>query len=272
MTTARIAIPVFALAALSMGAIALPAQQATDAITIPFSDPARPGAVRVSAQSGRITVRGSNRRDVAVTTRGGNTGRARSQPPPGMQRLNQGTALTVTEDNNQITISTDQGKNRGSNMDIEILVPNRTDLRLQAHNDSIVIENVEGEIEASSHNGAIRMTNVGGSVVADTHNGNVAVVLTRIAGDRPMAFLSYNGDVDVTLPAAAKAILKLRSDNGDIFTDFDVQIRATPPQTTRGATGTRIDANNTITGAINGGGAEFELRTYNGDIMVRKGQ
>ena len=33
-----------------------------------------------------------------------------------------------------------------------------------------------------------------------------------------------------------------------------------------------IDANQSVYGAINGGGPEFELRTYNGDIWVRKGQ
>jgi DUF4097 and DUF4098 domain-containing protein YvlB len=279
MTTARIAIPVFALAALSLGAIALPAQQpqqqqqAGETITVPLTDPARPGSVRVSVHSGRITVRGSNRRDVAVIARGGNVTRARTQPPPGLQRLNQANGLTITEDNNQVTITTGQGRGRNSEMDIEVLVPNRTDLRLSAHNNGIIVENVEGEIEVTSHNGAIRMTGVAGSVVADTHNGNVQVVLTRIGGDRPMAFLSYNGDVDVTLPAAAKANLKLRSDNGDIFTDFDVQIRPTAPQTSRGAGGgTRIESNSSINGAINGGGPEFELRTYNGDIMVRKGQ
>jgi hypothetical protein len=32
-----------------------------------------------------------------------------------------------------------------------------------------------------------------------------------------------------------------------------------------------IDANQSVYGAINGGGPEFELRTYNGDIFVRRG-
>jgi DUF4097 and DUF4098 domain-containing protein YvlB len=277
MTTARIAIPVFALAALSTFGVALPAalqQQTAEPIIVPFSDPARPGSVRVSVHSGRITVRGSsNRRDVAVITRGGNGERARQQPPPGMQRLNQSTGVTITEDNNQVTITTDQGKGRNQAMDIEVLVPNRTDLRLSAHNNGIVVENVEGDIEVTSQNGAIRMTAVAGSVVADTHNGDVQVILTRIAGDRPMAFLSYNGDVDVTLPASSKANLKLRSDNGEIFSAFDVQLRATGPQTTRSGSGaTRIEVGNAISGTINGGGPEFELRTYNGDIFVRKGQ
>ncbi len=49
-----------------------------------------------------------------------------------------------------------------------------------------------------------------------------------------MASTSFNGDVDVTLPASAKANLKLRTDQGEIFTDFDVQIRPSwPPESPR---------------------------------------
>jgi hypothetical protein len=79
--------------------------------------------------------------------------------------------------------------------------------------------------------------------------------------------------VDVTLPAAAKANLKLRSNQGDIYTQFEMQLRpgAAPQSRTDGRTRV-IDANQSVYGAINGGGPEFELRTWNGDIFVRKGQ
>jgi hypothetical protein len=79
--------------------------------------------------------------------------------------------------------------------------------------------------------------------------------------------------VDVTLPTSAKANLKLRSDKGDIFTDFQMQARpsAAPQTRTDGRTRTVIEVNQSVNGAINGGGPEFELRTYNGDIFVRRG-
>jgi hypothetical protein len=109
-------------------------------------------------------------------------------------------------------------------------------------------------------------------VVANTHNQDVRVTLTRITADKAMSFLSHNGDVDVTLPASAKANLKMRSDNGEIFTDFDIQIRpAGPSQTSPRGRGFRVEINQSLYGAINGGGPEFELRTYNGNIYVRRG-
>jgi hypothetical protein len=255
-----------------IGAItaAVPHAQQNDAVTVPFSDPARTGSIRVALHTGGIVVKGGNRRDVLVTSRGEDS-RRQSAPPAGLRRLNQAVGLSIFEENNQIAIST-SGPNR--DIDVELQVPARANLKLQTHNDGdVIVENVEGDIEVQNHNGGIRLTNIAGSAVANTHNDDVHVVLTRITVDKAMSFISYNGDVDVTLPAGAKANLKMRSDNGEIFTDFDVQMKPAPQTTTtrtqRG--GTRIDINQSIYGAINGGGPEFELRTYNGNIYVRRG-
>jgi DUF4097 and DUF4098 domain-containing protein YvlB len=251
--------------------IALPqAQQAGDAITVPFSDPARIGSVRVSIHTGGIVVKGGNRRDVLVTSRG-EDGRRQSAPPAGLKRLTQAVGLSIAEENNQISIGT-SGRTR--EIDVELQVPNRVNLNLQTHNDGdVIVENAEGDIEVQNHNGGIRLTNIAGSAVANTHNGDVHVTLTRITVDKAMSFISYNGDVDVTLPATAKANLKLRSDNGEILTGFDVQTKPAPQApTTRDSRGrTRIEVNQSIFGTINGGGPEFELRTFNGNIYVRRG-
>jgi len=81
--------------------------------------------------------------------------------------------------------------------------------------------------------------------------------------------------VDVTLPAAVKGNLKLRSDNGEVFTDFDLkaspQSAATVEDTRRSGGRYRIEVNKAIYGAVNGGGADFDIRTFNGNIYVRKG-
>ena len=44
---------------------------------------------------------------------------------------------------------------------------------------------------------------------------------------KPMSFTSFNGDVDVTLPANLAADLIVASQQGDVYTDFDVQRAAT---------------------------------------------
>jgi hypothetical protein len=259
---------------LCAAAAALPAaQQPPEGTAVPFSDPARVGSVSVRVHDGTIVVRGENRQDVLIVSQFTQTDGRRppAKVPPGYQVLNSGGGVTITEENNQMQI----GAATTRETRLEIRVPLRVNLTLSGHNSGgggIEVENVEGNIEADHHNGSIRLTNVGGSVVADTHNGVIRVVLTRIAGDKPMSFTSFNGTVDVTLPRTAKANLKLRSDRGDIITDFEMQRLANvAPQTRTDGRTNRIEINQSVYGAINGGGPEFELRTYNGDIFVRRG-
>jgi len=94
-----------------------------------------------------------------------------------------------------------------------------------------------------------------------------------------MAFTSLNGSVDVTLPATVKANLKLRSDQGDVYTDFDLQVRqdsSNPNPNPRvdtsrnGRARAVVEIDNAIYGSINGGGPDFEMRTFNGNVYVRK--
>ena len=217
MTISRPALPVFLASILCAGAVALPAaQQATEGIPVPFSDPARVGSVSVRVHDGSIVVRGENRKDVLVISSSNDGSRSGRPVPQGFQRLSSA-GVTISEEDNRIQISAASTRQTR----LEIRVPTRVNLTLSGHNGSgIEVDNVEGDIEADHHNASIRLSNVGGSVVADTHNGDIRVVLTRITGDKPMSFISWNGAVDVTLPASAKANLKLRSDKGDIYTQF----------------------------------------------------
>jgi DUF4097 and DUF4098 domain-containing protein YvlB len=258
--------PLAAAAALAALTASVPSAQQGNTLTVPFSDPSRPGSIRLSVSEGGIVVRGSNRADVLVTTRSSAIARDQREPPAGLRRLTQAPGLTVAEENNEMTISALRGE-----ADVELQVPARVNLKLSTHDGGdIVVENTDGDIEATNHDGNIRLLNVAGSVVANTHDGDVRVVMTRAAG-KAMAFASFDGDVDVTLPASTKASLKLRSDDGEIFTDFDVQVGAQPPATqTRPDGRLRYEVGQAVYGTINGGGPEIELRTFDGDIFVRR--
>jgi DUF4097 and DUF4098 domain-containing protein YvlB len=163
-------------------------------------------------------------------------------------------------------------------MDFTIEVPLRTNLELETVMGSVTVEGVEGELEVEAVNGAVTLTNVGGSVVAHSVNGKVTATVVRATPQKPMAFTSLNGSVDVTLPATVKANLKLRSDQGDVYTDFDLQLREDPdpnpsPRVDIGRSGRPravIAIDKAIYGLINGGGPDFEMRTFNGNVYVRK--
>lgn len=288
------------------------AQSDANRLTMPFTDPSRPGTVIVSLFQGSVTVRASSGRDVTVTSDGvREVNNQASGKAAGLRRLSRPAGLSITQENNVMTIESDRFT---SGDDVEVQVPARTNLKLNIVNgDEVVVERIEGDIEVNSMNGEITLTDVSGTVVAHATNGDVRATLRQVTADKPMAFTSLNGDVDVTLPASVKANLKLRTDQGEVYTDFDVQIQPqrprpsprsvlppTPPfpptapplprtdpdsvearerearereRQARGwARSIRVEVDTSIYGSINGGGPEFELRTFNGNVYLRKGK
>lgn len=92
---------------------------------------------------------------------------------------------------------------------------------------------------------------------------------------KPMAFSSMNGDVDVTFPADLKANLSMNSDRGDVFSDFEVQLDSqTPVQTAvqgeRKGGRFRVNTEQAVRGKINGGGQEIQFKNFNGNIYIRR--
>jgi len=99
--------------------------------------------------------------------------------------------------------------------------------------------------------------------------------MNQVSG-KPMSFSTLNGTVDVTLPASTKADLKMKSGQGDIFSDFDIMLKANPQQPTTEVTNGnrgkryRITFDRAMVGTINGGGPEVQFTTFNGTIYIRK--
>jgi len=86
-----------------------------------------------------------------------------------------------------------------------------------------------------------------------------------------MAFSTLNGDVDVTFPADLRANVHVRSDRGEIYSDFEIAARgrATSRETRR--EGKRhIEVEQELQGTIGGGGPDILFKTFNGDIFIHR--
>lgn len=304
-TTTRIWIALIVLTA--CGAFAQ--EDTVERLTVPFSDPSKPGAVEAGLMNGGITVTGYPGKEVQIeavarmkkldSDEGGlewefefdSDGRARREERhsrsgeeekeekkrkdlSGLKRISHtSSSLEVTEKDNVIEISAGAWN---TGVDLRIRVPYHTSLQLSTlNNGDILVKDVTGELEVKALNGSVRMENVGGVVVTNSHNGGVTAVMSKADKDKPMAFTSFNGDVDVTLPADARANVKMNTQNGDIYTDFEIQKSKDPAgvihdDSEGGVYHVRIERS--FYGTINGGGPEFQLRTFNGDIILRKGK
>ncbi len=256
-------------------------------LVVPLSDPAKPAELEVSLVMGSIKVTGSATREVVIEAksrdesadassrsdnereeRHGDQARGRA----GMKRIpNTSIGLEAEEEKNKVSISAESWARP---IDLEIQVPVASTVRLSTVNDGdIEVENVDGEIEVNNTNGEIHVRNVRGPVSANTVNGDVTVVFRGAVVAAPMAFSTLNGDVDVTFPADLKADVRLRSDNGEIYSDFDVAVTT---ENMRGKDEKRekgkyhVVVSREMTGKISGGGPELLFKTFNGDILLRR--
>jgi DUF4097 and DUF4098 domain-containing protein YvlB len=231
--------------------------------------------VKAGLVNGGITVKAHDGKEVVVEAHARNRDRDSDSDhsASNMKRIIvSSTGLSVEEENNEVRINTDSYMRA---VDLTISVPVHTSLKLNAVNSGdIVVTGVDGELDVNDVNGSVTLNNVSGSAVAHALNGRVLVTFTRI-NQKPMAFSSLNGDIDVTFPADLKANLSLKSDRGEIFSDFDVQVQASAPQQTvedgRQHGGKyRVKIDKTVHGTINGGGPELQFTNFNGGIYIRK--
>jgi hypothetical protein len=276
-------------------------QSQADHAVVSFTNPAKPGSLEVDIREGSITVRGYEGKDVIIDARWRErvlTGekremeaalaeaeeeldqeelarkKAQAEKSRGMKMLAvESMGLTIEEEDNVIQVSVEEGKRA---VDLVIQVPFSTSLQLSCRDDErgVTVERVNGEIEVDTSDGPITLTNVSGPVVADSSDGEIKVVFGKITPGKPMSLSAMDGDIDITLPLDVKASLKMKTDEGQIFTDFDVQL--TPSQQKKEEDerkeggGYRVTYEKVTLGLINGGGTEIQLKTYEGNIYVRK--
>lgn len=252
-----------AIGILLLCAGALMAQDDGEKVRVPLRDPSRPATIQAHLISGNINVRGADIKDieVEVVPHGGRD----SHPPPaqdsdGMKRLDVmgNSGLDIVEEENVVTIKVAPWTRPA---DLDLTVPRHSSLQLKSVNSQgIYVDQVDGEIDVDEVNGKITLDNVSGSVVAHSLNGGVTATIDRIDPSKPMSFSTLNGNIDVTLPQDARANVRLKTDNGAIYSDFEVKLNA--------QSGMRL--NREVRGTINGGGPEYQFTSFNGRIYLRK--
>lgn len=261
------------------GMFAFSQEGKTDRATVPFSDPSKPGFIEASVYNGSVIVKGYEGKEVIIEAKvreklvSEEKEEREDEKAKGMRRIvgSSGTGLEVEEEDNKMEIDVSSMK---QTVDLTLQVPFNTSMEIGSYNNGEVrIENITGEIEAENYNGKVTLTGISGSVVANTYNGAVTVSFTKVDPNKPMSFSTWNGDVDVSFPATVKANVKMRSEMGDVYSDFDVQVKQIPEKVVedeRAEGGKyKISFEKAIYGTINGGGAEYQFKTYHGDIFIR---
>jgi hypothetical protein len=250
---------------------------AQDKVTVPLSNPSQPVTIRARLVAGGITVTTGTGPQVVIesTAPVRNLSEPDRNAPPGMHRIYAGgSGFEVNEENNVITIRPDRPGFAMTNLNVQVPVNTSVELKT-INNGQIQVSGINGDIDVENLNGAINLQSVSGAISAHTLNGSINATVDRPASDKPMSFSSLNGTIDVTLPAATKANLRLKTTNGSVYSDFDVKMEPdTSKPTVDAGPGRRgryrILTDHGAVGSINGGGPEYSFQTMNGTILIHK--
>ncbi|WP_439132930.1 DUF4097 family beta strand repeat-containing protein [Polaribacter sp.] len=251
---------------------------AQETVKIPLTDTAKEGFLKMGIINGSISVKGTDTKEVIVKgiKREGKkpyySGRKTSKNDVnGLKRIsNNSLEFSAEEYDNVIHIeSTPQGTT-----DFEIEVPKNFSLKISTINKgNIYVENVNGTMDVSNINGSITLKDISGSVSADALNKDITINFIEVTPEVAMAFSSLNGDIDITFPKSLKADIKVKSDRGEIYTDFDLKAKPSRAKITKGSDSRgdayRVKVEKWITGSINGGGPEILFKNFNGDVIIR---
>lgn len=276
MKTIKIATAFFALTAMNWATPVIAQNDIKEQLVVPLTDPNKPGTLRLNLIYGSIKVTGYAGKEVVIDA---TVEAPKSHPKEktdelatGMKKLSTrgGIEITAEERNNNVKVSSHFMKRA---IDLAIKVPQQFSLTISTvNNGDIVVENVTGVLEISNVNGAIQLNNVSGSAVATTVNGEVKANFKSVTAESPMAFTSLNGRIDVTFPPSAKFNVKLKSDRGEIYSDFDVDVDKTEPKSNKVTKDGmyKVSIDDWVQGKVNGGGSEVMMKNMHGNIYIRK--
>jgi hypothetical protein len=174
---------------------------------------------------------------------------------------NSGIGLSVVDKGNEIEVQ--QLAKRSSNKYV-IKVPSNVKLFYEhtgVEGNDFKADNIKSEIEVSTLHNSIKMNNVTGPMTLNSVHGKIEVVFSSLNQSNPTSILSVHGLVDVSLPADAKANLKMDSNWGELYTDMKIEFD-------QAKDGMTVHSSN-VKGKLNGGGIELHLSSTHNNVYLR---
>ncbi len=223
--------------------------------------------VVITMYNSQVQVVGHNADEVVIEAKGYEAPPVRAKglkPLYNKAEDNTGLGLSVTKENNTLRIS----KASRQDGDYTIRVPKNVAVVYEETNwtgGDFTLSDVSGEIELKLNNGNATLTNITGPVVANTTSSDLKIRFASLNQTKPSAISSVAGTIDISLPANTKTNFKLKSIQGEIYSDFDIKIASD----SKGGL-SRVAGGDTIEGTTNGGGVEMSLYTVSGDMFIRK--
>ena len=221
-----------------------------------LSEPAKAGKLDIEIFNGTIKVEGYVGNEVVIGYKGPYYAINFNQRPDNNEAKDASkkvSNLDVSQKDNVVKVVVEKPRI----VDLVIKVPFNFSLVLKNLTaGDIKVDNVNGDHEISMSAGNITLSNISGSVSAHTNKGNIKADMTSVKKDTPLAFSNVGGTIEVSLPSALKANVKLQTEFAKVHSEFNVDAQ--------------INTGNRITGKINGGGADILMKSVGGNVDLKK--
>jgi len=149
-------------------------------------------------------------------------------------------------------------RDTGWAVSLEVFAPWSTNLKLESHNGGIALSDIRGRITFQSHNGGVHLTRIAGDVSGETHNGGIQAELQGNSWEGGQLELNtYNGGITLSMPASYSASLQARTARGNVSSDFPINVRGQ-------IVPSELDFN------IGAGGPLIKVSTHNGGIRLKR--
>lgn len=217
---------------LAGGALCPPAFAADDnTSSIKFSNPAKPGTLKIQLSRGALRINGADVADLTVKSDA--TPVARAPRKDGLRVLTASSGFTLVEKDNVVTLDTSAEGWHGSGADFTLTVPRSTNIVVANSwgGGDIRCANISGDIEIECMHGEVHLEAISGGALVSAMNGEIRASFTQLQEKKPLSFTSMNGEVLLRLPSDSKANLRLRTQNGSILTDFEETALVTKVET-----------------------------------------
>ena len=198
--------------------------------TIKFSDPSKPGTVKIQLARGDLHVRGADTAEVSVKSNARPV--AKAPRKDGLRVLTASSSFALSEKDNVVTLDAASDGWQGGGSDFGLTVPRNTNIIVSnSWGGAVACSNLSGDLEINCLNGEVKLDGISGGAVVSTMNGEIRASVLELRDNKPLSFTSMNGEVVIRLPSTAKANVRLRTQNGSILTDFDEAALITKTET-----------------------------------------
>lgn len=185
-----------------------------------FSDPSKPGTVKIQIARGSLRVRGGDAAEVTVKSEAKAANKTARKD--GLRVLTSSSSYSLSEKGNVMTLDAVSDGWKGASADFTLTVPRNTNIIVaNAWGGDVTCSDLSGDLEVKGLNGEVKLEGISGAALVETMNGEIRASVAELRDNKPLSFTSMNGEIVVRLPATAKANVRIRTQNGSVLTDFD---------------------------------------------------